>query len=44
MVHTNATLFSNFIHDARSSQPAKLDQAKIHQAYIMKCVQGSFVI
>lgn len=44
MVHTKATLFSNFIHDPTSSYPAKLDQPKnIYKAHIMRCIQGNSV-
>lgn len=46
MIHTNATLFSNFIHDPQTSHPAKLFQANKHlfSTYcIMQSVQGSSV-
>lgn len=44
VVHTNATLFSNSIHDPRSSHPAKPVQANEHSlSVIMKRVKGSSV-
>lgn len=42
-VHTNATLFSNFTHDPRTSHPAELVQANKHLVYTMKCIQESSV-
>lgn len=41
VVHTNATLFSNSIHDPMSSHPAKPVQANEHSlSVIMKRVKG----